>query len=195
MFNIILFGPPGSGKGTQSQKLIDKYGLKHLSTGDLLRSELALQTPLGIEAKNFMDRGQLVPDEVVIGMISTALDTNPKVQGFLFDGFPRTDAQAEALDKLLHYHYPGNIRELQYSIERAVIMSDGNVLEAKDIIFSPIESAGVQDEEPAESKLSAIEKNTILRVIEKNNGNISKAAKELGLTRTALYRRLSKYDI
>jgi len=102
MFNIILFGPPGSGKGTQSQKLIDKYGLKHLSTGDLLRSELALQTPLGIEAKNFMDRGQLVPDEVVIGMISTALDTNPKVQGFLFDGFPRTDAQAEALDKLLH---------------------------------------------------------------------------------------------
>ena len=102
MFNIILFGPPGSGKGTQSQKLIEKYGLKHLSTGDLLRSELALQTPLGIEAKNFMDKGQLVPDEVVIGMISTALETNPNVQGFLFDGFPRTDAQAEALDKLLH---------------------------------------------------------------------------------------------
>lgn len=102
MFNIILFGPPGSGKGTQSQRLIEKYGLKHLSTGDLLRSELALQTPLGIEAKNFMDKGQLVPDEVVIGMISTALETNPDVQGFLFDGFPRTDAQAEALDKLLH---------------------------------------------------------------------------------------------
>ena len=102
MFNIILFGPPGSGKGTQSQRLIEKYGLKHLSTGDLLRSELALQTPLGIEAKNFMDKGQLVPDEVVIGMISTALETNPNVQGFLFDGFPRTDAQAEALDKLLH---------------------------------------------------------------------------------------------
>ena len=102
MFNIILFGPPGSGKGTQSQRLIEKYGLKHLSTGDLLRSELALQTPLGVEAKNFMDKGQLVPDEVVIGMISTALETNPDVQGFLFDGFPRTDAQAEALDKLLH---------------------------------------------------------------------------------------------
>jgi adenylate kinase len=101
MFNIILFGPPGSGKGTQSQQLIAKYGLKHLSTGDLLRSELALQTPLGIEAKNFMDKGQLVPDEVVIGMISTALETNPNVAGFLFDGFPRTDAQAEALDKLL----------------------------------------------------------------------------------------------
>jgi adenylate kinase len=101
MFNIILFGPPGSGKGTQSQKLIEKYGLKHLSTGDLLRSEITQQTPLGIEAKNFMDKGQLVPDEVVIGMISTALETNPDVQGFLFDGFPRTDAQAEALDKLL----------------------------------------------------------------------------------------------
>lgn len=101
MFNIILFGPPGSGKGTQSQKLIEKCGLKHLSTGDLLRSEIAQQTPLGIEAKNFMDKGQLVPDEVVIGMISTALETNPNVAGFLFDGFPRTDAQAEALDKLL----------------------------------------------------------------------------------------------
>jgi DNA-binding NtrC family response regulator len=101
----------------------------------------------------------------------------------------------KALDKLMHYHYPGNIRELQYSIERAVIMCDGNVLEAKDIIFSPIESAGIQDTEPGELKLSAIEKNTILRVIEKHNGNISKAAKELGLTRTALYRRLSKYDI
>lgn len=101
MFNIILFGPPGSGKGTQSQKLIEKYGLKHLSTGDLLRSEIAQQTPLGMEAKNFIDKGQLVPDEVVIGMISTALETNPNVPGFLFDGFPRTDTQAEALDKLL----------------------------------------------------------------------------------------------
>jgi two-component system, NtrC family, response regulator HydG len=108
---------------------------------------------------------------------------------------PILEFDEKAMDKLLHYHYPGNIRELQYSIERAVIMSEGNVLEAKDIIFSPIESAGIQDTEPAESKLSAIEKNTILRVIEKNNGNISKAAKELGLTRTALYRRLSKYDI
>jgi adenylate kinase len=102
MFNIILFGPPGSGKGTQSKNLISRYGLKHLSTGDLLRSEITLQTPLGIEAKNFMDKGQLVPDEVVIGMISTALETNPDVPGFLFDGFPRTEAQAEALDKLLH---------------------------------------------------------------------------------------------
>ncbi len=101
MFNIILFGPPGSGKGTQSEKLIEKYGLKHLSTGDLLRSEIARQTPLGLEAKNLMDKGQLVPDEVVIGMISSALEANPDAKGFLFDGFPRTTAQSEALDKLL----------------------------------------------------------------------------------------------
>lgn len=101
MFNLILFGPPGSGKGTQSEKLIAQYGLKHLSTGDLLRSEIKAATPLGMEAKNFMDKGQLVPDEVVIGMISSALDANPEAKGFLFDGFPRTSAQAEALDKLL----------------------------------------------------------------------------------------------
>lgn len=101
MLNIILFGPPGSGKGTQSERLIEKYGLKHLSTGDLLRSEIAAQTPLGMEAKNLMDKGQLVPDEVVIGMISTALENNPQAKGFLFDGFPRTEAQSEALDKLL----------------------------------------------------------------------------------------------
>ena len=101
MFNLILFGPPGSGKGTQSEKLIAKYGLKHLSTGDLLRYEINRQTPLGQEAQNFMDKGQLVPDEVVIGMISSALDSNPGCKGFLFDGFPRTSAQAEALDRLL----------------------------------------------------------------------------------------------
>lgn len=101
MFNLILFGPPGSGKGTQSEKLIAKYGLKHLSTGDLLRSEISRQTVLGKEAKNFMDKGQLVPDEVVVGMISSALDENPQAKGFLFDGFPRTSTQAEALDMLL----------------------------------------------------------------------------------------------
>jgi transcriptional regulator with PAS, ATPase and Fis domain len=95
----------------------------------------------------------------------------------------------------MSYHYPGNVRELQYTIERAVIMADEDMLQAKDLIFSPIESALASDNEPVEMKLSTIEKNTILKVIEKNNGNITKAAKELGLTRTALYRRLSKYDI
>ncbi len=101
MFNLILFGPPGSGKGTQSEKLIARYGLKHLSTGDLLRSEINKQTVLGMEARKFMDQGQLVPDEVVIGMISSALENNPDAKGFLFDGFPRTSAQAKALDELL----------------------------------------------------------------------------------------------
>lgn len=103
------------------------------------------------------------------------------------------DASAE--QKLLEYQYPGNIRELQYIIERAVIMSDGPVLSAKDLIFSPIETAVEPDDEDGELKLSTVEKSTILRVIEKHNGNISRAAKELGLTRTALYRRLSKYNI
>ncbi|MEO6314894.1 MAG: adenylate kinase [Chitinophagaceae bacterium] len=101
MFNLILFGPPGSGKGTQSEKLMAKYGLKHLSTGDLLRSEISGQTALGLEAKKLMDQGQLVPDAVVIGMIRSALAANPQSKGFLFDGFPRTKAQSEALDALL----------------------------------------------------------------------------------------------
>jgi adenylate kinase len=101
MFNLILFGPPGSGKGTQSEKLVEKYGLVHLSTGNLLREEIANKTPLGTEAKNLMDKGHLVPDEVVIGMIDNCLDHHKDAVGFLFDGFPRTIAQAEALDKLL----------------------------------------------------------------------------------------------
>jgi len=103
MFNLILFGPPGSGKGTQSEKIVEKFDLKHLSTGDLLRREIAEKTPLGMEAKSFMEKGQLVPDEVVIGMIDSSLEKNPNAKGFLFDGFPRTVAQAEALDKLLSF--------------------------------------------------------------------------------------------
>jgi adenylate kinase len=101
MFNIILFGPPGSGKGTQSEKLIDKFGVIHLSTGNLLREEILNKTKLGMEAKQFMDSGQLVPDSVVIGMIRSAIKNNPDAEGFLFDGFPRTVAQSEALDELL----------------------------------------------------------------------------------------------
>jgi adenylate kinase len=101
MLNLVLFGPPGAGKGTQSQKLIEKYGLIHLSTGDLLRGEITRGTSLGLEAKKLMDAGILVPDEVVIGMISNKLDENKNAKGFIFDGFPRTVAQAEALDALL----------------------------------------------------------------------------------------------
>lgn len=101
MFNIVLFGPPGSGKGTQSAKLIQKFGFTHLSTGDLLRAEIAAQTELGLKAKSLMDAGNLVPDEVVIGMIASRLESNKDGKGFIFDGFPRTVAQAEALDKLM----------------------------------------------------------------------------------------------
>jgi two-component system, NtrC family, response regulator HydG len=107
---------------------------------------------------------------------------------------PEPEFDEKAIEKLTNYHFPGNVRELQYSIERAVIMADGPELSSKDIIFSPIESNAVT-EEVEYSNLGTVEKNTILRVIEKHNGNISKAAKELGITRTALYRRLNKYDI
>lgn len=101
MLNLVLFGPPGAGKGTQSEKLIAKYQLVHLSTGDILRGEIKNQTKLGLEAKKLMDAGILVPDEVVIGMIDSKLEENKDANGFIFDGFPRTTAQAEALDKLL----------------------------------------------------------------------------------------------
>lgn len=103
MFNLVLFGPPGSGKGTQSDNIVSTYKLRHIATGDLLRNEVAAQTPLGIEAKKYMDQGMLVPDEVVIGMISGLIDDNPDARGFVFDGFPRTRPQAEALDKLLEF--------------------------------------------------------------------------------------------
>jgi two-component system, NtrC family, response regulator HydG len=108
---------------------------------------------------------------------------------------PILHLNGKAKEKLLQYHYPGNVRELQYTMERAVIMSDGEELQASDIIFSPIEMQTTRESESQDMNLSIVEKNTILRVIEKHNGNITKAAKELGLTRTALYRRLSKYDI
>lgn len=101
MLNLVLFGPPGAGKGTQSELLIEKYRLVHLSTGDILRGEIAAGTALGIEAKKLMDNGDLVPDAVVIGMIKSKLQKNADARGFIFDGFPRTTAQAEALDSLL----------------------------------------------------------------------------------------------
>lgn len=103
MTNIILFGPPGSGKGTQAGKLKEHFQLLHISTGDLLRSEIAAGSQLGLEAKKFMDAGQLVPDDVVIGMLGGAVDEarSKGKRGIIFDGFPRTTAQAEALDKML----------------------------------------------------------------------------------------------
>ncbi len=101
MINIVLFGPPGSGKGTQAEKLVEKYGLLHISTGDLFRYEMGNDTPLGIKAKEYMSKGELVPDEVTIGMLKNKVMANLDVKGYILDGFPRTIPQAEALDKLM----------------------------------------------------------------------------------------------
>jgi adenylate kinase len=101
MINLILFGPPGSGKGTQATTIVSKLGLTHISTGDLFRYEIGNNTPLGIKAKEYMDKGTLVPDEVTIGMLENKLNSSPNPKGYIFDGFPRTIAQAEALDDLL----------------------------------------------------------------------------------------------
>ncbi|OAV43051.1 adenylate kinase [Lewinella sp. 4G2] len=101
MYNLILFGPPGSGKGTQAGKLVEKHGFLHISTGDMFREELSKNTPLGQEARSFMDRGHLVPDEVTIAMLRKRVEANPDVEGIIFDGFPRTDPQAVALNELM----------------------------------------------------------------------------------------------
>jgi adenylate kinase len=101
MINIILFGPPGSGKGTQAAKLVEKYQILHISTGDLFRSEMKNETELGLRAKSYISSGELVPDEVTIGMLKNKVEENPDVQGYIFDGFPRTIQQAKALNDLL----------------------------------------------------------------------------------------------
>lgn len=101
MLNIILFGPPGAGKGTQSQNIIDHYQLAHLSTGDIFRANIKGGTELGNLAKSYIDKGQLVPDEVTIKMLESEVDKNKQAKGFIFDGFPRTAPQAAALDKFL----------------------------------------------------------------------------------------------
>lgn len=101
MLNIILFGPPGSGKGTQAAKLIDKYNLLHISTGDLFRAEIGNGTALGLEAKSYIDKGELVPDLVTVNMLKSKMEQHPDVKGVIFDGFPRTIPQAQALDAML----------------------------------------------------------------------------------------------
>lgn len=118
MLNLVLFGPPGAGKGTQAEFIINTFGLEHLSTGDLLRSEIAAGTKLGLEAKAFMDKGELVPDAVVIGMIKSKLKASKDAKGFIFDGFPRTVQQAKALDELLHENGTGIAGMLSLEVEK-----------------------------------------------------------------------------
>ncbi len=101
MLNLVLFGPPGAGKGTQSQKLIDKYQLVHISTGDLFRAHIKNQTPLGKKVSKLIADGELVPDKITIDMLEEEVDKNPQAKGFVFDGFPRTIPQAVELDKFL----------------------------------------------------------------------------------------------
>ena len=101
MINLILFGPPGSGKGTQAKKLVEKYQLLHISTGDLFRYEMGNKTPLGLEAKSYIEKGELVPDSVTVGMLRNKVEANPDVPGYIFDGFPRTIPQSESLDALM----------------------------------------------------------------------------------------------
>ena len=101
MLNLVLFGPPGAGKGTQAERLVEKYQLVHLSTGDIFRSNIKEGTDLGQLAKSYIDKGALVPDEVTIGMLEAEVNSNSNAKGFIFDGFPRTSAQAEALDAFL----------------------------------------------------------------------------------------------
>ena len=123
MVNIVLFGPPGAGKGTQSENIISKYGLKHISTGDLFRKHLGEGTHLGKRAQSFMDNGKLVPDEVVIGMVADFLDDNAEAEGFIFDGFPRTNAQAEALDVFLESMNTGITVMLSLDVEEDELKS------------------------------------------------------------------------
>ena len=102
MLNIVIFGAPGSGKGTQSERIVEKYGLNHISTGEVLRAEIAAGTELGAIAKEFIDHGQLIPDELMISILASKLDSLTSGNGVIFDGFPRTIAQAEALKAMLN---------------------------------------------------------------------------------------------
>ena len=126
MINIVLFGPPGAGKGTQAERLVDKYNLYHLSTGDVFRFNIKNETELGKLAKSYMDKGQLVPDEVTIKLLVSEIEKHPEAEGFIFDGFPRTKAQAEALDAFL--------KEKNMSIS-ATVLTDARLIRVSNMII------------------------------------------------------------
>lgn len=153
MLNLVLFGPPGSGKGTQSEKIIEKYGLVHLSTGDILRGELANKTELGLKAKEIMDKGELVSDEIVIGMIRNKIKANKDANGFIFDGFPRTVAQAEALDNLLDEYNEEITLMISLEVEREELV--------KRLLKRGEETGRADDNlETIENRISVYEKQT-----------------------------------
>ena len=149
MLNIVLFGPPGSGKGTQAENIINKYKLVHLSTGDMLRAEKNAQTKLGLEAKALMDKGQLVPDSVVIAMIENKLDSNKDALGFVFDGFPRTVVQAEALDALLAK------RNIPIKLVLSLLVSEEEL--TKRILLRGASSGRADDQDPATVRTRVVE--------------------------------------
>lgn len=141
MLNIVLFGPPGAGKGTQSAKLINKYALVHLSTGDIFRANIKNQTALGNLAKSYIDKGQLVPDEVTIQMLESECNKHPKAKGFIFDGFPRTHAQAAALDTFLKSKGTGIGMMLALEVEEEELR--------KRLLLRGKESGRADDQDPA----------------------------------------------
>ncbi len=154
MLNIVLFGPPGAGKGTQAEMLIDKYQLVHLSTGDILRGEIKAKTDLGIQAKSFMDKGELVPDSVVVGMIESKIDANASAKGFIFDGFPRTTAQAKALDAMLEK------KETPISIMLALFVDDDELIKRLLMRGKNSGRADDQDKSIIEKRISVYNKDT-----------------------------------
>jgi len=155
MLNLVLFGPPGAGKGTQAEFIINTFGLEHLSTGDLLRSEIAAGTKLGLEAKTYMDKGELVPDTVVIGMIKTKLKASIDTKGFIFDGFPRTVQQAKALDELLHENGTAIAGMLSLEVEKQELI--GRLLSRGKISGRPDD----QDQSIIENRINVYNQKTL----------------------------------
>lgn len=153
MFNLILFGPPGSGKGTQSVKIAEKYQLKHVSTGDILRNEIKNETELGLRVKDIIEKGELVPDELLIQILHSVMDKNKDVNGFIFDGFPRTIVQAEALDELM-----GSIG-VQISKVISLDVADEEVI-ARLLKRAEIEGRKDDNEETINNRLSVYKNQT-----------------------------------